>query len=78
MRLRYLVALLLNEGARLRAVITSSALTAVCRRAADRPPVAGVRAPAESKYLDLAAGVSDPDSIRSVDPYPDPDPGGQK
>jgi hypothetical protein len=35
------------RGARLRAVITSSARTAVCRRAADRPTgVAGVRAPA--------------------------------
>ncbi len=57
------------RGARFRAVITSSALTAVCRRAADRPPVAGVRAPAphekkkkkKKKDLVLAAGVSDPE-----------------
>jgi hypothetical protein len=26
----------------------------------------------------IRSSVSDPDSIRSVDTYPDPDPGGQK
>ncbi len=28
------------------------------------------------RYLSLIASVSDPDSIKSVDPYPDSDPGG--
>ncbi len=48
-------------------------------RTTDRlPNLSDVTQADHNKKISQKSGVSDPDSIRPVDPYPDPDPEGQK